>query len=329
MKRPGPDQLIFFSLALFAFSVIFSVTAVEAALLITLALFLFKKHRERTFADLRPGLAGHPLFIPWMVYLGVCLLTSLTAYYPLKGLGQLNSDLIKYVCLSTLLLTVKKEHLPGLSLLYAAAAVLAALVGIAEVAHAVAGGDTGMVRANAFMNAVRYGEVMSIALILILSRLILPPAGTARNERLLYLLSALAVFTAIILSQTRGSYLGLAAGVLVMIWFAGPSRKKLAGYAVIMLFTAAAIMLANPVMRGRMLAMLGKGSADTSENSPAMGVSIRKGLWKLGAKMLKAHPVVGVGPDNVKKVFTRFQPEQIGYEKTWGSLHSQIGRAHV
>jgi O-antigen ligase len=51
-------------------------------------------------------------------------------------------------------------------------------------------------------------------------------------------------------------------------------------------------------------------------------VNIRLELWQLGWKMFKAHPVLGVGPDNVKKVFKKFHPEPIGYLETWGSLHN-------
>jgi len=315
------DELIFFGLGLFAFSVIFSVTVVEGALFILMGLLLAKKREEKTLGAVRPALTGHPLFIPWMVYLGICLLTSITAYYPLKGLSQLNSDFLKYLCLSTLLLALKKEHLPKVSLAYSAAAVLAAFAGITEVVLSMATAPD-ITRANAFMNAIRYAEVMSIAFILILSRLIIPSRETFKNEQLFYMLAALPVFISIILSQARGSYLGLITGVLAMIYFASPSRKKMAAYAGIMLVTASLVMITNPVMRSRVLVMIGQKTTDTSENSPTAGIDIRMQLWKLGVKIFKTHPVLGIGPDNVKPVFTKFQPKQIGYEKTWGSLHS-------
>ena len=321
MKRYTLDELIFFTLGLFAFSVIFSVTVVEGALFILMGLLLAKKREEKTLGAVKPALTGHPLFIPWMAYLGICLLTSLTAYYPLKGLSQLNSDFLKYLCLSTLLLSLKKEHLPKVSLAYTAATVLAAFAGITEVALSMVTAPD-ITRANAFMNAIRYAEVMSIAFILILSRLIIPSRETFKNEQLFYMLAALPVFISIILSQARGSYLGLITGVLAMIYFASPSRKKMAAYAGIMLVTASLVMITNPVMRSRVLVMMGQKTTDTSENSPTAGIDIRMQLWKLGVKIFKTHPVLGIGPDNVKPVFTKFQPKQIGYEKTWGSLHS-------
>lgn len=323
MKKYTFDGLIFFTLCLFAFAVIFSVTAVEAALFTALGLLLWKMRAERTLGAVRPALTGHPLFLPWLVYLGVCLLTSLTAYYPLKGLGQLNSDLLKFVCLFTLFQAVKKEHLPALSRFYIAGALLSALIGIGQVAHIFPSNfDPSSVRANALMNAVRYSEVMTIAFMLILARLVVPSKETFRREGLFYELAALPVFISILLSQTRGAYLGLVAGALVMLYFSGPCRRRMAAYAGIMLVTAALVMAANTGMRSRVLAMSAPKVQDTAPNSPTLAINIRMSLWKLGLRMFREHPVVGIGPDNVKRVFTRFQPEQIGYEKTWGSLHS-------
>lgn len=322
MKKFNLDELIFFALCLFAFSVIFSVTLVEGAILIALGLLLAKKRAERTLGDIGPALASHPLFAPWMIYLGVCLLTALTAYFPAKGLGQVNSDFLKYVCLSTLLLAVKKEQLPGLAAIYTLTAFLFAVVGITEVVRSIALGDAAITRANAFMNAVRYSEVMTIALTLVLSRLLVPAREGFRGELLLYKLAALPIFIAITLTQTRGSYLGLLTLVAAMSYFSGTARKKMAAYAAVMLAAALLIIATNTGIRTRLSAVVNTRRGDFSIDGPSTGINIRMELWKLGFTMFKAHPVVGVGPDNVKKVFTRFHPEPIGFEGIWGSLHN-------
>lgn len=323
MKKYTLEELVFFALGLFSFSVIFSVTAVEAALLLALGLLLTKKYGEKTLGDIRPALTGHPLFKPWLAYLGICLLTSLTAYYPFKGLGQLNSDFLKFVCLFTLFRAVRRENLPALSLFYAAGAVISALIGVGQVAHIFPSNfDPSSVRANALMNAVRYSEVMTIAFMLLLARLVVQAKETIKHEGLFLKLAAALVFVSVLLSQTRGAYLGLIAGVTTMLYFSGPYRKKMAACAGIMLVLAALVMTGNTGMRSRVLVLSGQKTAETSGNSPSVAINIRMALWKLGLKMFREHPVVGIGPDNVKRVFTRFQPEQIGYEKTWGSLHS-------
>jgi len=321
MKKETIDKLIFFALALFAFSVIFSVTAVEAALILALVLLLAKKYGENSLDEIRPALTGHPLFVPWMVYLGVCLLTALTAYYPAKGLGQLNSDFLKYVCLSTLLLAVKKEHLPRLSAVYVGAAAVSALFGVIEAVRPALSGES-LARAGVYMNAVRYGEAMTIAFMLALSRLLLAPKAGFRREHLLYGLAAAAIFAAIIFTQARGSYLGVIAGVLAIFAFAPPARKKLAVYAALMFAAVAVLAATTPVFKERLSAMTTVKQGDFSGNSASTGINVRLELWKLGYKMFKAHPVVGVGPDNIKRVFKKFHPEPFPEEGIYGTLNN-------
>lgn len=317
------DGLIALSLGLFAFAVVFSVTLVEAALFLVLAFLLVKRYREGTLRSLPPALAGHPLAFPWLVYLGVCLLTALTAYYPAKGFGQLNSDFLKYLCLSTLLLAVKKEHLPRLGVIYALAAVLFSFSGLTEVAKAGIEGWEKLPRANAFMNAIRFGEIMTVSFIFILCRVLLPAPDTFRREGLFYKLAAPAVFAGIVLSQARGAYLALFAALLTMFVFAAGTRKKLLALAGLMLAAGLAASVFVPSVRQRLSAIVNTDrTMDASFSSPSTAINIRLELWELGLTMFRAHPVLGVGPDNVKKVFTKFHPEPIAYEKTWGSLHN-------
>ena len=321
-QRCTTDNLGDSALALFAFSVIFSVTAVEAALLITLAALLMEKYRKASLSGLPPKLASHPLFLPWMIYLGICLLTSITAYYPLKGLGQLNSDFLKYICLFTLFLAVKSKHLPRLSAVYTAAAAVSSLFGIFEALRPLLAGGGALARAGVYMNAVRYGEAMTIAFILILSRLLLPSKEGFKREHLFYLLAAVPVFAAILFSQARGSYLGVMAGVIAIFSFAPGVRKKLLVCVVFMLAAVAGLWTATPVFKERMSAMATVKQGDFSANSASTGINVRIELWKLGYKMFKAHPVVGVGPDNIKRVFKKFHPEPFPEEGVYGTLNN-------
>lgn len=318
----SPDNLILAALCLFAFSVVFSVTVVQIALFLAIIGLLIKKHREKSLSDILPSLVRHPLFVPWMVYLGVCLITALTAYYPSKGFGQLNSDFLKYVCLSALLMAVKKEYLSRLSTAYIAAAAISAVFGIAEVATSAMAGDSPVARAGVLMNAVRYGEAMTIAFLLALSRLLLPLKEDSARERLLYALAAALIFAAVVLSQTRGAWLGLATGLAVMFAFAAGSRKKLSVYIVAILVISTLIAYTTPPIKSRLAAMISPQTTDFAINSPNTGISVRLELWKLGYKMFKAHPVVGVGPDNVKRVFKKFHPEPFPEEGIYGTLNN-------
>jgi len=317
----SPDNLTFAALCLFAFSVFFSVTVVQIALFLAIIGLLIKKHQERTLAALLPPLASHPLFVPWLLYLGVCLLTAITAYYPYKGFNQLNSDFLKFICLFTLLFSVRREHLPRLAAVYLAAAAISAAGGIAETVLSVISDADYPARAGFLMNAVRYGEAMTTALMLPLARL-LSGVALPRRERLLLTGAAALIFGAIVLSQTRGAYLGVLAGCFALFLAAPAARKRLGALAVLLLAFVLLLASASPALRSRLSAMTMMNRGDYSANSPNTGINVRLELWKLGYKMFKAHPVVGVGPDNVKKVFKKFHPAPFPEEGIYGTLNN-------
>ncbi|MDA8243446.1 MAG: O-antigen ligase family protein [Elusimicrobia bacterium] len=319
-QKPDLRSLLSGALALFSVSVVFSVTAVEASLFLALLLLLALRRGEGSLRGVWPELRAHPLFVPWLAYIGVCLLTALAAYYPGKALGQLNSDFLKYVCFSTLLLAVRKEHLPRLSAFYAAAAAVSAVFALYEALSPLAAGG-GLARAGVLMNAVRYGEAMSIALLLQLS-LLLHGGGNADRRRYPLLLSAALTFAAVLLTQTRGAYLGLFVGALCLFAFSPASRKRLALAGGAMLLAAALLAALSPGVRNRVEASVAFRRGDFAANSASTGINVRLELWKLGYKMFRAHPALGVGPDNVKKVFKRFHPKPFPEEGIYGTLNN-------
>lgn len=320
-QNPDLRSFLLGALTLFSISAVFSVTAVEAALFLALLLLLALRRGEGTLRGLWPELRSHPLFVPWALYLGVCLLTSLTAYYPGKALGQFNSDFLKYVCLATLLLAVKKEHLPRLAAAYTAAAAVSSVFGIYEALSPLLRGEP-LARAGVLMNAVRYGEALTLALLLPLGRLLLAPGAAGGRERRLDLIAAALIFCALVLTQTRGAWLGLAVGLAAIFLFSPASRKKIAALSLALLLAAALAAAVSPAIRGRFsgMAELARGRVSAAQSN--YGISVRLELWKLGYKMFKAHPVVGIGPGNVKKVFKKFHPDPFPEEGIYGTLNS-------
>lgn len=316
MRKHDPESFVFPALLLFSFSIIFSVTVLQGSILLAFFLWLTQHGRAAPFA-LKNTLVPEPLFRPWMVYLAVCLLTSLTAYYPLTGLGQFKSDLLKYTVYATLLLAIKKDQLPRLSVAYTAAAMTAALIGIGEVLHFFPANNIDPTRADAFMNAVRYGEVMGLALLLALSRLAIPAREAFRHEHKFYLAAAALTFTALVMSKTRGAYLGVFAGTLVILFMSGMSRKKalaiLASMTALIVFSVKTVPgVAERFVAARKLVI--------ELYNPSKAEYSRIKMWKVGLKMFEAHPLTGVGPDNVRKVFADFCPELIA-GRSWSSLH--------
>lgn len=322
LSAAPPDETLekplLYALGMFAFTALFSVTGVEIALFLGLALLLAAARRAGALRALPAAVAAHPLFIPWLVYLAAGLISAFGAAYPGKALAQVNSDLLKFVCFSFLYLAVGRRHLGALPRVYLAAAALAGLIGIGEVAGFFPADNVDATRADAFMNAVRYGEVIGLAFLLSLSGLLLPPQGEGRRTTALRAAAAAVLLVALVLSKTRGAYFGVFAGVLVLLAFSGLSRKKFLLLFFAMLLSVSAVVRLVPSVAERFgglkILISGVLSKEPSKYS-------RVRMWRVGAKMLEAHPVLGVGPGNVKKVFAQYCPELIEGQ-TWGTLHN-------
>jgi len=102
------------------------------------------------------------------------------------------------------------------------------------------------------------------------------------------ILAALPVAAALALTWTRSMWLGTLCGAVYLIWF----WKKWALAAVPVLI--AALLMANPLdLRERALSALSPHEGRTDSNAH------RAELRRIGWEMIKAHPWLGVGPEQV------------------------------
>lgn len=320
MRKLPYDKLIFYSLALFAFSLLFSVTAIQGAMLLALLLWAIPRG-SGAFTEFGRELPSQPLFKPWMFFLGACLLAALSAYYPLKAMAGFKSDFNRYLCFAILMLLVRKRHLPGLDTAFTAAAALAAVIGIYQSGTSILAGDAETRRATGFMNAIRYAELLGIALTLAAARLVFHD-DLSRKKTAFYGLTLLACVAALILSQTRGAYLGAGAAIAALLFFARGSRIRVLGMAAALLVIGTATTIFTPGAKARLAAVIDRDPSEMSATSPSTAINIRLKLWGLSLDIIEAHPVVGVGPDNIKRVFKKFHPAPIAYEEVWGSMHN-------
>ncbi|HMF79063.1 MAG TPA: O-antigen ligase family protein [Bryobacteraceae bacterium] len=118
---------------------------------------------------------------------------------------------------------------------------------------------------------------------------------------------------AILISGTRSIWLATIPAALYLIWFWRP--KMMLALPVILL---AAFFLAPPTTRQRVLSMV-QPKADVDSNQHRF-VTFRTGL-----EMIKAHPWLGLGPEEIGRSFNSYVPADIprplpiGY---YGHLHS-------
>ncbi len=126
--------------------------------------------------------------------------------------------------------------------------------------------------------------------------------------------AALIIAVALFIAETRSMWGGAVAGAVYLIWFSGRRWLILAIPAV-----AALLYLTNPVgVRERMISIRHPhGDLDSNEHRAVLRV--------IGWEMIRAHPLFGVGPEQVGKQYQNYIPPEIarplptGY---YGHLHN-------
>lgn len=122
------------------------------------------------------------------------------------------------------------------------------------------------------------------------------------------------VATAIFLGWTRGIWIGTFAGVLYLVWF----RRRLLVLALPVVALGVIMVMPQPE-KDRVLSIF-RPRGETDSNSH------RVALFRTGIAMISAHPLVGVGPEQVERNFERYAPEDIPrpFPRSWwyGHLHS-------
>jgi O-antigen ligase len=104
---------------------------------------------------------------------------------------------------------------------------------------------------------------------------------------------------ALLLGQTRGMWIGAAAGVVYLVW----SWKR-------------PLVLALPVLAGLVLAV---GPATLRDRALSIvrprgdldSNAHRQAMFRTGVAMIQAHPVLGIGPEMVKRKFPEYAPADI------------------
>lgn len=160
-------------------------------------------------------------------------------------------------------------------------------------------------RAHGFFSIyMTLAGVLSLVLLATLPRLLLggPPRRRLAGPWLLMLWS-------LIVTYTRGAWIGFAAGVLVVAATIRRGRWLLVAG---LLLLAGAALLAPHEVRHRFLSM-----ADPEE----AGVRERVYMWRSGLTMWRERPLLGVGPGGVKREYSRYAlPEAV--KKRTGHVHN-------
>lgn len=156
-----------------------------------------------------------------------------------------------------------------------------------------------------------FGGQMMLIFVMLLSFVLC--AAEARRRLGVWLLCAVLIGSAIVLGYTRNTWLGAACGALYLLWF---WRRWVIALVPIALL---AVLLAGPAsIRTRVTsAFQPQGDIDSNQH--------RVVCWRTGFEMIRAHPLLGLGPEGVKQHFDDYVPRDVPRplpEGWYGHLHN-------
>ncbi len=137
-----------------------------------------------------------------------------------------------------------------------------------------------------------------------------PAEASQGSHALAWWVAFCLVATSLVLNFTRGVWLGCAAGVLYIMW--RHRRRWLWALPILVVILVAG---APGLLRQRLRSVL-HPARDPS-------ISIRFEMWRVGVNMIKHHPWLGVGPDNIPEVYADYLPlGQLPMAGYHGHLHN-------
>lgn len=307
-------------LFIFSAALPFSVSLIQGGLILFMLAGLWRAHAAGNIAKLPGQIKANPLFIPWMIYLAAGIIAAAAGIAPARSFPALNSDLLTAVSFFGLCLFLEPAPRNKALNIYTTAVTAAAAWGIAQAVGGLLHGQDILAHANS--HHVRYGEIMVIGLALTLARLFSGEELSPRFKKALYTAAAL-IAAAIVLSQTRGAYLGAAMVFAALYLIRPPARRQILTAIALAAVLGLSLSMFNPSIRYKVGSIFrGANSAVTQTKAPDQSIGTRLILWRTGFKIIKDYPIFGAGPANVKKLFPVYCPPPYPENQVWGSLHN-------
>ena len=146
-------------------------------------------------------------------------------------------------------------------------------------------------------------------------------------KSLFYLLVAFVLFSALIASQTRSSWVAFAyAFILSTIYFIVFKRKYLFHFFIISLTFTFSLFILNLKKSESSLTNRADSIKTEFKKKDEYGGSGRLKIWEMTINVIKKHPFLGVGPENLKpSLQTEFKDDLNAY---WRRKGTTIDKAH-
>jgi O-antigen ligase len=291
------DRVIDGAILVFLVFSVVSITVAQAAILLALAAWTGKLGRA-------PG-DRHlylPLLLPIGAFLLISVLASATAVDPWRSLQDLRNIFVP----AFFFLLV--NHVHGAErgrALGQVPIIMGTLMAVYGLGQSVVHGAAFRIDGTMSIYMTFAGLLMLIAL-LALALLLLP----TRRRTPYWLVPCLLLLTAaLVMTQTRGAWLGLAAGVIVIL---GCWRK--ACLLVLPLAALAIFLLAPPAVKDRMRSFTDPQDVTALE---------RLYMWGSGLQIIRDYPITGVGMRGVSLVYPHYKDPRALRERR-GHLHNNL-----
>jgi O-antigen ligase len=296
-SRPPLDRVIDGAiLAFLVFSVV-SITAAQAAILLALVawackLGLAKGHRHLSL----------PLLLPIAAFILVSILASVTAVDPWRSLDDLRNVFVPAFFFLLVNQVQGAEHGRALGQVLIVMGTIMAAYGLGQsVVHGAA------FRVDGTMSIyMTFAGLLMLIAILALALLLWTP-----HQRTPYWLAPclLLLTAALVMTQTRGAWLGLAVGATVILGF-----WRRAFLLVLPIAALAIFLLAPPAVKDRMRSITDPRDVTALE---------RLYMWGSGLQIIRDYPITGVGMHGVSLVYPSYKDPRALRERR-GHLHNNV-----
>ncbi len=293
-------------------AVIFSIAASQILLAAALVTLLFSETEVRL----------PPLRLPLALFILATLASLAFSADPAAGVPQVRKFFVWFILLVVYSTFRQTAHLRRLVLCWGGAGALVAARSLVQFGEKYrearfAGYDFYEYylgeRISGFMSHwMTFGGQVMVVSLLLAAFLFFSPS--ARRKNLWYaLLCLLMLALSLLFGFTRSIWLGAAAAGLYLLAAWRPRLLWLAP-----LLAVAGAWLAPPAVRSRVVSVIQpRGTVDSNQH--------RIVCWRTGWEMIKAHPWLGVGPEQVRVQFDRWVPPDIPRPLPtgwYGHLHS-------
>jgi O-antigen ligase len=271
------------ALVAFALFAVVSLSLTQAAYILAVAAWMLRLYLQNNDRHVRL-----PLLVPVCSFALASLLATLTAIAPYQSLVEIR-NVLEVTLFYLVLNTVTEERAVTLTHILIIAGTVMALYGLSQ----------SVVMGTAFRIHGMLGAYMTFAnLLMLLGIMTLAYLFCSRGTRqLLWLIPTFGVLTAaLLMTHTRGSWLGCIAGIAVVV---GLCQKRL-----LLLFPPLLLvvfLLIPQAVQERIYSIVDPQNAT---------VQTRLCKWRLAWNMIQAHPWTGVGMNNIQPLYLAYKDPQ-------------------